>query len=131
MSSRPAWPGFPPTGEVLGGCVISFARLSWSESGIGSAGQLPVSGERVGQMGGAGEPSTSGPLLPVNKESWRLLSLEKKLQERQNLPTLVSVGLQGESGCCLGNRAGGPEPGLGLLWAPCLGDGGSPRNGTR
>lgn len=39
----PPQPRLPPTGGGLWGCVASSVRLSWSESGISFAGQVPVS----------------------------------------------------------------------------------------
>lgn len=50
-------------------------------------------------------PGPRPPQAPPAHKSRKLVCppLEKELQEQQNLPAQVSVQLEGESGCCLGN----------------------------
>ena len=118
----------------VSGAASSLARLSWSESAVSFAGQVPVSTGKsaAGRRRRWGAASCWGPIHlrdpPANtRKSWRRPPLGKKLQERQNFPALVSVPLQGERGCCGGSKAGGPASGLWTSLGSVPGRGREPR----
>lgn len=130
-SGRPVGPGFPSAGEGLWGCVISFARLFWTESAISFAGEVPVSmGESAAGGGGgggqlaAGVPSTSG---PAPRPNIRKAGVARPLRRNSRSSASVGVPLQGESGCCRGNKAGGPASGLWTSLGSVPGRGCEPR----
>lgn len=88
-------------------------RREWGELGVGAwESQLLESC-----------PSQS-PSCPQIRGAGLSAPRRNSIQERQNLPASVSVRLRGESGCCLGNQAAGPDWDLWTSLGPiCLGGG--------
>lgn len=92
--------GLVPHCQVRVCGAVSFARLSWSQSALNLATQVP--GEELA----AGVPSASGLLW---KESGCLPPSRRNSRSARIFLRWSVCGCKGESGCCLGNKAGGPD----------------------